>query len=131
MRRLIVVTAAALLGSASWGQAPPSATPVAAGIQCTKLNANGRASVEALLTVNVNDQDVGSFDGGVYSNLETFMTPGPNTIRLTFSGPGDRMVNAELRCLRPDQTTSRNTILTLTPTANRLTAQTRVNYQPR
>ncbi|MDP3675138.1 MAG: hypothetical protein Q8R44_08580 [Novosphingobium sp.] len=133
MRQLLVVAAASagLMGSVSWGQAPPTATPAAAGIQCTRLNANGTASPAAVLTVNVNGQDVGTFDSGIYSDLEDFMTPGTNTIKLTFSGPGDRMVNGELRCLRPGQTSSRNTILTLTPTANRLTAQTQVNLQPR
>lgn len=133
MRHLLAIAAAAagLLGSASWGQTAPIATPAATGVQCTRLNANGRASGEAVLTVNVNGQDVGTFDGGVYSDLEDFMTPGANTIKLTFSGPGDRMVNAQLRCLRPGQTSSRNAILTLTPSANRLTAQTQVNYVPR
>ncbi|MDP3677051.1 MAG: hypothetical protein Q8R44_18435 [Novosphingobium sp.] len=132
MRYLLVIAAAAgLVGTASWGQTAPGATTAAAGVQCTRLNANGRASPEAVLTVNVNGQDVGTFDGGVYSNLEDFMAPGPNTIKLTFSGPGDRMVNGELRCLRPGQASSRNRILTLTPTANRLTAQAQVNYVPR
>ena len=133
MRLLFVVAAASagLLGSVSWGQSAPSATTAAAGVQCTRLNANGRASPDAVLTVNVNGQDVGTFDSGIYSDLEDFMTPGTNTIKLTFSGPGDRLVNGELRCLRPGQTTSRNTILTLTPTAKRLTAQTQVNLQPR
>src|SRR5687768_5515429 len=101
MRHLLVIAAASLIGSASSAQAPPSATPAVAGIQCTRLNANGTASPAAVLTVNVNGQDVGTFDSGIYSDLEDFMTPGPNTIKLTFSGPGDRMVNGELRCLRP------------------------------
>lgn len=132
MRYFIVIAAAAgLAGPVSWGQTAPGATTPAAGIQCTRLNANGRASPEAVLTVNVNGQDVGTFDAGVYSNLEDFMTPGANTITLTFSAPGDRTVNAELRCLRPGQASSRNTILTLTPTARRLTVQAQVNYVPR
>jgi hypothetical protein len=128
MRHLLVIAAASagLLGAPSGAQTAPSATPAATGIQCTRLNANGTASPAAVLTVNVNGQDVGTFDSGIYSDLEEFMTPGPNTIKLTFSGPGDRMVNGELRCLRPGQTSSRNRILTLMPTANRLTAQTQV-----
>lgn len=108
---------------------PVGATASAAsspGVQCTRLNANGSASGSAVLTVNVNGQDVGTFDRGVYANLEVFMTPGPNTIRLTFSGPDPR-VNGELRCLPPGQTISRTRILSLTPSASRLTAQTQVN----
>ena len=130
MRHILVIVAAGLIGSSAAAQTPPSAPPAAAGIQCTRLNANGSASGEAVLTVNVNGQDVGTFDAGVYSNLEDFMTPGPNTIKLTFSGP-DALVNGELRCLRPGQTSSRNTILTLRPTAKRLTAQTQVILVPR
>ena len=125
MRHLLVIVAASLIGSASSAQTPPSAPAAPTGIQCTRLNANGSASGDAVLTVNVNGQDVGTFDAGVYSNLEDFMTLGPNTIKLTFSAP-DAMVNGELRCLRPGQTSSRNTILTLRPTAKRLTAQTQV-----
>lgn len=105
MRHLLVVAAAGFVGSASSAQTHPSA-PESTGIQCTRLNANGSASGEAVLTVNVNGQDVGTFDAGVYSNLEDFMTPGSNTITLTFSAP-DAMVNGELRCLRPGQTSSR------------------------
>lgn len=110
--------------------AAASAATAAPGIPCSRLNADGRASGSAVLTVNVNGQDVGTFDGGVSSNLEDFMTPGPNTVRLTFSA-ADGLVNAELRCLRPGESSSRNRILTLRPSVNRLTAQTQVNYQPR
>ena len=131
MRHLVIIAAAAagLSGSASWSQTAPSATTAAAGVICTKLNAGGHASGEAVLTINVNGQDVGTFDGGVYSDLEHFMTPGPNTIKLTFSG-SDKEVMGRLRCKSPGQTNSGNDILSLRPSTNRLTAQAQVNYVP-
>jgi hypothetical protein len=86
--------------------APQAAAPAANAVACTRLNANGSATGSAMLTVNVNGTDVGTFTGGIYADLEDHMNPGANTIRLTFSG-ADPMANAELRCLRPGQTSSR------------------------
>jgi len=100
------------------------------GVPCTRLNANGRADPGALLEVRVNDALVGTHDEGIYQDLESFMRPGSNIVRLTFSSPGQG-VNAELRCLPPGQTSSRATILTLRPSAKRLSAQTEVNLVAR
>ena len=105
--------------------------PVVAGIPCKRLNVNGSVESGNELQTLVNGAVVGTFgEGGVYHDLESFMRPGPNRITLVFSGPG-AMSNAELRCLPPDQTSSRTNILTHRPTAKKLSAETNVSLTPR
>lgn len=125
--RLLAAAASPQIGPLGATSSPASAPP---GVTCTRLNVNGTAAPGAVLTVSVNGADVGSFDGGIYSDLEQFMNPGANVVRLTFAG-AQGPASADLRCLRPGQSSSRTTILTLRPSASRLSAETRVNYQPR
>ena len=103
-------------------------------ISCSRLNVNGRKPGE--LTVSVNGTNVGTFHGeaGVHQDLEPRMRPGINRVRLSFAAPGEPGpfgTSAELRCLPPGVASSRDTILSLQPTANRLSAETDVNYVPR
>lgn len=109
-------------------QAAPSA------ISCSRLNVNGTKPGD--LTVSVNGATVGKYYGtdGVYQDLEKRMAPGLNNVRLTFAGPGDPGLfgtSAELRCLAPGVDSSRDTILTLKPTPERLSAEIDVNLVPR
>jgi hypothetical protein len=107
------------------------AIPAVAGIPCKRLNVNGSVESDIELRAMVNGAVVGTFGtGGVYHDLESFMRPGPNRISLVFSAPGP-MSNAELRCLPPDQSSSRTTILTLRPTARKLSAEADVSLPPR
>ena len=107
------------------------AAPAVAGIPCKALNVNGSVESGNELRTLVNGAVVGTFgEGGVYHDLESFMRPGPNRITLVFSGPG-AMSNAELRCLPPDQTSSRTNILTHRPTAKKLSSETDVSLTPR
>ncbi|TFI57572.1 hypothetical protein E2493_14485 [Sphingomonas parva] len=109
---------------------PPAAAP-AAGPACRKLNLNGSSiTPEAALTVTVNGTTVGTFEENAYSDLETFMRPGANTIGIAFRAPGPG-ASAELRCLPPGSDSSRNTIFSFTPRPNRLSAQTEVTLAPR
>ena len=106
----------------------------ATAVSCSKLNVNG--TKPGHLTVSVNGATVGTFHGeaGVYQNLEPRMRPGVNRVQLTFAAPGEPGpfgTSAELRCLAPGVASSRDTILTLQPTAKRLSAETEVNYVPR
>ena len=113
------------------GGAQSQAAPVIAGIPCKRLNVNGSVESGLELRTLVNGAVVGTFgEGGVYHDLESFMRPGPNRITLVFSGPGP-MSNAELRCLPPDQTSSRTNILTHRPTAKKLSSETDVSLTPR
>lgn len=103
-------------------------------VSCSRLNVNGTKPGE--LTVSVNGTAVGTFHGeaGVHQNLEPRMRPGINRIRLSFAAPGEPGpfgTSAELRCLAPGVESSRDTILSLQPTAKRLSAETEVNYVPR
>lgn len=103
-------------------------------VSCSRLNVNGTKPGE--LTVSVNGTTVGTFYGeaGVYQDLERRMQPGINRVRLSFAAPGEAGpfgTSAELRCLAPGVASSRDTILSLQPTAKRLSAETDVNYVPR
>ena len=127
----VSVVLVALPLSVSPAQVPQSET---SAVSCSKLNVNGRKPGE--LTVSVNGTTVGTFygDEGVYQKLETRMRPGLNRVRLSFATPGEpgrSGTEAELRCLPPGVESSRDTILRLQPTAERLSAETDVNYVPR
>jgi hypothetical protein len=103
-------------------------------VSCARLNVNGTKPGE--LTVSVNGATVGVYSGdeGVYQDLERRMQPGINRVRLSFASPGDTGLfgtSAELRCLAPGVESSRDTILTLKPTAQKLSAEIDVNYVPR
>ena len=113
------------------GGAQVRAAPATAGIPCKRLNVNGSVEADNELRTMVNGAVVGTFGtGGVYHDLESFMRPGPNRIALVFSAPG-AMSNAELRCLPPDQRTSRTNIITLRPTAKKLSAEADVSLTAR
>jgi hypothetical protein len=114
-----------------------SATPGAAAnaIRCTRLNVNGSGfTAGALLTVTVNGTTVGTFNDNTYQDLERFMRPGVNRVGLAFAEPGAGGpfgISAELRCLATGSASSRDTILSLKPTADHLSAEIAVEYVPR
>jgi hypothetical protein len=135
MKSLISASAAvALLTVPVPGVPAHSAQSQSSAISCARLNVNGTKPGE--LTVSVNGATVGVYSGdeGVYQDLERRMQPGVNRVRLSFAGPGDTGLfgtSAELRCLAPGVESSRDTILTLKPTAKKLSAEIDVNYVPR
>jgi hypothetical protein len=135
MKSLISVSAAvALLVLPVAGVPAHSAQSQSSAISCSRLNVNGTKPGE--LTVSVNGATVGTYSGdaGVYQDLEQRMQPGINRVRLSFAAPGEPGpfgTSAELRCLAPGVESSRDTILTLKPTAKKLSAEIDVNYVPR
>ena len=111
--------------------APAAAGPETRAVSCNRLNVNATSPGE--LTVSVNGIVVGTHygDAGVYQDLEPRMRPGLNRVRLSFAAPSDARTRADLRCLPPGVRASRDTILSLQPTAKRLSAETDVNHVPR
>ena len=117
--------------SAAATPAPASATNA---VRCKRLNVNGSGfTPTTVLTVTVNGETVATFNANAYRDLEEQMRPGPNRVGLSFAAPGTTGpfgTNAELRCLAPDSASSRDTILRLQPTAQRLAAETVVEFVP-
>ena len=129
----ILIPLAAFAFSPSGLSAQPAQAETNA-VSCSRLNVNGRKPGE--LTVSVNGTTIGTFHGeaGVHQDLEPRMRAGINRVRLSFAAPGEPGpfgTSAELRCLPPGVASSRDTILSLQPTANRVSAETEVNYVPR
>lgn len=135
MNALLSISTAAALLTLPLSQSPALAAQAdTSAVSCSRLNVNGTKPGD--LTVKINGTTVGTFYGedGVYQDLERRMQPGINRVSLTFAGPGEPGpfgTSAELRCLAPGVASSRDTILTLKPTAKRLSAETDVNYVPR
>ncbi|HYD25140.1 MAG TPA: hypothetical protein VEB68_10105 [Croceibacterium sp.] len=98
-----------------------------AAVRCRRLNVNGSGFMPGtVLTVTVNGATVGTFNDNTYEDLERHMRPGVNRVGLAFAAPGvggPFGVNAELRCLAPGSASSRDTILSLKPTAGHLAAE--------
>jgi hypothetical protein len=119
---------AALEGAAPAG-APAPATNV---VRCKRLNVNGSGfAATTVLTVTVNGETVSTFNANAYGDLERYMRPGVNRVVLSFNAPGGTGpfgTNGELRCLAPDEQSSRDTILRLQPTRDRLSAEVAVEY---
>lgn len=104
----------------------PGQPAAGSGPPCRRLSLNGSSiTPEAALTVTVNGTTVGIFEDSAYSDLEKFMRPGPNSIGLAFTSPGNG-ASAELRCLPPGTDSSRNVVFSFRPRPNRLAAQTQV-----
>jgi len=114
--------------------ATPAPASAANAVRCKRLNINGSGfTPTTVLTVTVNGETVATFDANAYGDLERYMRPGPNRVGLSFAAPGTTGpfgTNAEFRCLPPDEQTSRDTILSLQPTAQRLAAETVVEFVP-
>jgi hypothetical protein len=119
---------AALEGSAQ------AATPATDAVRCKRLNVNGSGfTPTTTLTVTINGETVATFDANAYGDLEQHMRPGANRVALTFNAPGTTGpfgTNGELRCLAPDEQSSRDTVLRLQPTRERLSAETVVEFAP-
>jgi|SRR5688500_5338301 len=115
----------------SRGAAGATAGAPAAAVQCRRLSVNGSSIAPgATLTVKVNGATVGVFDGAASGNLEEHMRPGLNTVALSFAAPGTSGpfgTQAELRCLAPGSSSSRNEILRLQPSPGRLSAEAQVD----
>ena len=116
--------------------AGPAAAPAPAvnAIRCKRLNINGSGfTPTTVLTVTVNGTAVATFNANAYGDLERHMRPGPNRVGLSFAAPGTTGpfgTSAEFRCLPPEERTSRDTILSLQPTAQHLSAETVVEFVP-
>jgi hypothetical protein len=112
-----------------------AATSATSGIPCRKLSVNGSNIVPgSTLTVTVNGTPVARHDQHASGELGQHMEPGLNRVGLSFAAPGEMGpfgTQAELRCLSPDEESSRDEILRLQPTAKRLSAEVQVNYVPR
>ena len=117
--------------SALEGRAAAPGAPAAPAVKCIRLSVNGAGIAPgATLTVTVNGTVVGVFDGAASGNLEGQMRPGVNIVGLSFASPGTPGpfgTGAELRCLPPGESSSRNEILALKPTPGRLSAEVRVD----
>ena len=119
-------------------RAGAAATPAPASavnaVRCKRLNINGSGfTPTTVLTVTVNGETVATFNANAYGDLERHMRQGPNRVGLSFAAPGTTGpfgTNAEFRCLPPEERTSRDTILSLQPTAQRLSAETVVEFVP-
>ena len=117
------------------GGAPAAASGrVSAAVPCKRLNINGSGfTPTTVLTVTVNGEPVATFNANAYGDLERHMRPGPNRVGLSFAAPGTTGpfgTSAEFRCLPPEERTSRDTILSLQPTAERLSAEVAVEFVP-
>ena len=135
MRFVLVTPALAVIAAVPPLATPAAAQPGSSAISCTRLNVNATKPGDAL-TVSVNGATVGSYSGdaGVYQDLEQRMRPGVNRVTLTFAAPyekGPFGTSAELRCLPPGSTSSRDTILQIQPTAKKLSAEIDVNLVAR
>lgn len=112
----------------------PAAGPASAAVRCKRLNINGSGfTPTTVLTVTVNGEAVATFNANAYGDLERHMRPGPNRVGLSFAAPGTTGpfgTNAEFRCLPPEEQTSRDTILSLQPTRDRLSAEVVVEFVP-
>ena len=114
----------------------PAAAPAAASnaVRCKRLNVNGSGfAPTTVLTVTVNGETVATFNANAYGDLERHMRAGANRVGLSFNAPGGSGpfgAEAEFRCLPPEERTSRDTILSLRPTAERLSAETVVEFVP-
>jgi len=115
-------------------RAGPAAAPSPASnaVRCKRLNVNGSGfTPTTVLTVTVNGTTVGTFNA--YADLERHMRPGVNRVGLSFAAPGPTGpfgTNGELRCLAPDSQSSRDTILSLQPTREHLSAEVVVEFVP-
>lgn len=129
--RALEARVAALEGAAPVAAA---AAPATNAVRCKRLNVNGSGfAPNTVLTVTVNGETVATFNANAYGDLERHMRPGANTVALSFNAPGGTGpfgTNGELRCLSPSEQSSRDTILRLQPTAQRLAAETVVEFVP-
>ena len=122
---------AVLEGRGAAGAADPAAIGAASdAVQCRRLSINGSAiAAGTALTVSVNGKEVGIFNVAASGSLEQHMQAGLNVVRLSFSAPGTMGpfgTQAELRCLAPGSSSSRDEILKLQPRPGRLSAEIRV-----
>ena len=112
----------------------PAPASTVNAVRCKRLNVNGSGfAPTTALTVTVNGETVATFNANAYGDLERHMRPGANRVGLSFAAPGTTGpfgTNAELRCLAPDSASSRDTILRLQPTRERLSAETVVEFVP-
>ena len=84
------------------------------------------ASPESPLTVALNEELVGVYDGYAGPRLEDQMKPGVNTVSFSYPAPGTRATQAELWCKGP--TGDNRKILSFRPTAARLSAQMQISF---
>lgn len=114
------------------GAGPAAApAPTSNAVRCKRLNVNGAGFTPAtVLTVTVNGTVVGTFSANTYADLERRMRPGPNRVGLAFAAAGTTGTQADLRCLAPEERASRDMILSLQPTRDRLSAEVDVEFVP-
>lgn len=114
--------------------AAQAAAPEPPAVSCRKLSVNGSNIVPgSTLTVTVNGAPVSVHDESASGEIGPQMQPGMNRVGLSFAAPGKMGpfgTQAELRCLPPNVDSSRDDVLKLQPTRERLSAEVRVNYVP-
>lgn len=130
----LAVTMLAAQTTAQSPATPGAAQPAASAVACRKLSVNGSNIVAgSTLTVTVNGAPVARYDISASGELGRHMKPGVNLVGLSFAAPGEMGpfgTQAELRCLPPNEESSRDNILRLQPTAKRLSAEVQVNFIP-
>ena len=111
----------ALGGAAAIAQSPP-------GVPCESVSVLAVwATPSAPLVVSVNGVNIGSYDGSISVTLDGFLKPGVNEIRFSYPAVARPSTEAALKC-RPPGADSKATILSLRPSAAKLTDQAYVEF---
>lgn len=127
MGRLALVLA--VLGVAGPAGGQPAAAVPPKPPTCQNVSVIGvGASPAAPLTVTVNDELVGVYDGYAGPELDAQLKPGVNTVGFSYPAPGTAATQAELWC-RSASGANRK-ILGFRPTAGRLSFQMQVSFLP-
>ena len=119
----------AKLAAAETRASPGTDQSVSAGVPCRSVAVLAVwATPEAPLTVKVNGNSVGVYDGSISTPLDGFLKPGTNVIGFSYPAVPRASTEAALKCLPPGEGTSKATILLLRPTPGRLRADMQVNF---